>query len=115
MEPLLFNEDNHLIGTRTGDGSHSTNQQPNTSSRRASPSPSTYPVQGYAKNTDTLLGLQCTTENTQRKQTRPLKDETTIDENTANHFTNKSIPKRAGSTSTRTPKEIYVYGLYPKL
>ena len=49
MEPLLFNEDNHLIGTRTGDGSHSTNQQPNTSSRRASPSPSTYPVQGYAR------------------------------------------------------------------
>ena len=31
--PPCFNEDNHLIGTRTGDGSHSTNQQPNTSSR----------------------------------------------------------------------------------
>ena len=73
MEPLLFNEDNHLIGTRTGDGSHSTNQQPNTSSRRASPSPSTYPVRRRARTRILCSGYNVRLKTRKENKIRPLK------------------------------------------
>ena len=73
MEPLLFNEDNHLIGTLTGDGSHSTNQQPNTSSRRASPSPTAYPVQGYARTRILCSGYNVRLKTRKENKIRPLK------------------------------------------
>ena len=47
--------------------------------RRASLSSSEYSIRGCAR-TNTLLGLQCTTENTQKKRNTPAKYETTIDE-----------------------------------
>ena len=68
-----FNEDNHLIGTRTGDGSHGTNQQPNTNKKTSITIFEHISNPRTCENTDTLLGLQCTTENTQRNEIRPLK------------------------------------------
>ena len=73
MEPLLFNEDNHLIGTRTGDGSHSTNQQPNTSSRRASLSSCTYPIRGRARTRILCSGYNVRLKTRREAKIRPLK------------------------------------------
>ena len=75
-----FNEDNHLIGTRTGDGSHGTNQQPNTNKKTSITIFGQIFNPRTCENTNTLLGLQCTTENTQKKRNTPAKYETTIDE-----------------------------------
>ena len=75
-----LHEDNHLIGTRTGDGSHGTNQQPNTNKKTSITIFEQIFNPRTCENTNTLLGLQCTTENTQKKRNTPAKYETTIDE-----------------------------------
>ena len=75
-----LHEDNHLIGTWTGDGSQDTNQQPNTNKKTSITIFEQIFNPRTCENTNTLLGLQCTTENTQKKRNTPAKYETTIDE-----------------------------------
>ena len=91
-DPPFFNEDNHLIGTRTGDGSHSTNQQPNTSNRRASQSASTYPIRGRARTR-----ILCSGYNVRLK---PRKE-------------NKIRPLKTKWRSTKTPPTTLQINLYP--
>ena len=112
---LLFNEDTHLIGTLTGDGSDSTNQQTqHKQQRRASPSSNRYPFWGHSKTPMLCTNYNVGLKTRREAKIRPLKKKSRST-NTLPTTSQNFVLKRAELKSTQTLKDFMYTDLYPTL